>query len=267
MVTTKQQLEEQQRLKDKQLNLQREQTQQSYDLDKKGIGLSEEQLNQSYLLSQSQLKQMSDEKTSQSSKLAQQAYISKKQNERVMPDVLASQGLANTGYVNVRKNQLEQGYQGQYGAIQDDLNAYMSNAKRQKESQDLNFNQNISQINLQKQQYELQYQQRLKAWELDNEAASLDFRQALNRLSASGSGSGGTISQSNVQLINTALSKAIKEGSLDTNSAALAAKGYYDKGYLEKQDYYNTVRGAKQLADAVAQLNARKPVVKNTKGR
>lgn len=259
MATTKQELEEQQRLKEKELAFQREQTQQNYDLDKKGMGLSQEQLNQSYLLSQSQLKALEQEKTSQSSKLAQQAYISKKQAERVTPDVLAAQGLAQTGYVNTRRNQIEQGYQGQYGAIQDDLTSYMQGYNRQRESQDLNYNQNLSQIELQKQQAELSYQQRLKALDLENEAYALDYRQALTRLSSQGSGGGsGTVSQSNVQLINSALTQAIKGGTLDTNSAAQLAKKYYDDGYLDKNDYYTTVRSAKQLADAVAQKNAQK---------
>lgn len=229
-MATKQELDEQQALREQQL------------------AQKNKQLQDAYNLSQSQLEQQKKEKETSSAKLAQQAYISKKQTERVMPDVLAAQGLAQTGYVNTRKNQITQGYEGQYGAIQDDLQSARAAFSRQDASEDLAF------------------QQQSAALDLERQAAALDYRQALNSLSSRSSGRG-TGTQSNVQLINTALSKAIKDGSLDTNSAAMAAKNYYDGGYLDKKDYYNTVRGAKQLANAVAQINAKKSTPKTKKGR
>ena len=271
MATTKQQLEEQQRLKEKQLSLEREQIQQNYDLDSKGVGLSQEQLNQSYLLSQSQLKQMDDEKKSQSSKLAQQAYILKKQTERVLPDVLSASGLANTGYENVRRGQIESSYKSQYGDIRSDLESYLGQTGRQRSQEDMQYNQSLSRLDMQKQQAQLDLQQSLKSLELQRESASLDYRHALQRIqeanaaaAARSGGSGGsgsqysanmTQSQMNAQDISRALAEGIKAGTLNTNTAAKAAQKYYDDGYMENKDYLTTVYGAKQLADAVAQKN------------
>lgn len=276
-MATERELQEQYELEKKKLALNEQQLRESSSLDNKNFALSQDQLSQSYKLATEQLKAMEMEKQSQSTKLAQQAYVSKRQAERVMPDVLSASGLANTGYENVRKGQIESSYKSQYGDIRSDLDAYLRGTGRQKAQEDMQYNQNLSRLELQKQQAQLSLEQNLKSLELQRESASLDYRHALQRIqeanaaaaakarSGGSGGSGGsgsqysanmTQSQMNAQEISRALAEGIKAGSLDTNSAAKVAQQYYNDGYMENKDYLTTVYGAKQLADAVAQKNA-----------
>lgn len=273
-MATERELQEQYELEKKKLALNEQQLRESSSLDNKNFALSQDQLSQSYKLATEQLKAMEMEKQSQSTKLAQQAYVSKRQAERVMPDVLSASGLANTGYENVRKGQIESSYKSQYGDIRSDLDAYLRGTGRQKAQEDMQYNQNLSRLELQKQQAQLSLEQNLKSLELQRESASLDYRHALQRIQeanaaaaakARSGGSGGsgsqysanmTQSQMNAQEISRALAEGIKAGSLDTNSAAKVAQQYYNDGYMENKDYLTTVYGAKQLADAVAQKNA-----------
>ena len=271
-MATERELQEQYELEKKKLALNEQQLRESSSLDNKNFALSQDQLSQSYKLATEQLKAMEMEKESQSTKLAQQAYVSKRQAERVMPDVLSASGLANTGYENIRKGQIESSYKSQYGDIRSDLDAYLRGTGRQKAQEDMQYNQNLSRLELQKQQAQLSLEQNLKSLELQRESASLDYRHALQRIqeanaaaaakARSGGGSGSqynsnmTQSQMNAQDISRALAEGIKAGSLDTNSAAKVAQQYYNDGYMENKDYLTTVYGAKQLADAVAQKNA-----------
>ena len=273
-MATERELQEQYELEKKKLALNEQQLRESSSLDNKNFALSQDQLSQSYKLATEQLKAMEMEKESQSTKLAQQAYVSKRQAERVMPDVLSASGLANTGYENIRKGQIESSYKSQYGDIRSDLDAYLRGTGRQKAQEDMQYNQNLSRLELQKQQAQLSLEQNLKSLELQRESASLDYRHALQRIQeanaaaaakARSGGSGGsgsqynanmTQSQMNAQYISRALAEGIKAGSLDTNSAAKVAQQYYNDGYMENKDYLTTVYGAKQLADAVAQKNA-----------
>ena len=271
-MATEQELREQYELNQKKLALNEQSLRESSDLNNKNFAMSQDQLSQSYKLALDQLKAMEQEKQGQSTKLAQQAYVSKRQAERVMPDVLSASGLANTGYENVRKGQIESSYQSQYGDIRSDLDAYLRGTGRQKAQEDMQYNQSLSRLELQKQQAQLSLEQNLKSLELQRESASLDYRHALQRIqeanaaaaakARSGGGSGSqysanmTQSQMNAQDISRALAEGIKAGSLDTNSAAKVAQQYYNDGYMENKDYLTTVYGAKQLADAVAQKNA-----------
>lgn len=279
-MATERELQEQYELEKKKLALNEQQLRESSSLDNKNFALSQDQLSQSYKLATEQLKAMEMEKESQSTKLAQQAYVSKRQAERVMPDVLSASGLANTGYENVRRGQIESSYKSQYGDIRSDLDAYLRGTGRQKAQEDMQYNQSLSRLELQKQQAQLSLEQNLKSLELQRESASLDYRHALQRIqeanaaaaakanaaaaakARSGGGSGSqynsnmTQSQMNAQAISRALAEGIKAGSLDTNSAAKVAQQYYNDGYMENKDYLTTVYGAKQLADAVAQKNA-----------
>lgn len=273
-MATERELQEQYELEKKKLALNEQQLRESSSLDNKNFALSQDQLSQSYKLATEQLKAMEQEKQGQSTKLAQQAYVSKRQAERVMPDVLSASGLANTGYENIRKGQIESSYKSQYGDIRSDLDAYLRGTGRQKAQEDMQYKQNLSRLELQKQQAQLSLEQNLKSLELQRESASLDYRHALQRIQeanaaaaakARSGGSGGsgsqysanmTQSQMNAQKISRALAEGIKAGSLDTNSAAKVAQQYYNDGYMEDKDYLTTVYGAKQLADAVAQKNA-----------
>jgi len=279
-MATERELQEQYELEKKKLALNEQQLRESSSLDNKNFALSQDQLSQSYKLATEQLKAMEMEKESQSTKLAQQAYVSKRQAERVMPDVLSASGLANTGYENIRKGQIESSYKSQYGDIRSDLDAYLRGTGRQKAQEDMQYNQNLSRLELQKQQAQLSLEQNLKSLELQRESASLDYRHALQRIqeanaaaaakARSGGGSGSqynsnmTQSQMNAQDISRALAEGIKAGSLDTNSAAKVAQQYYNDGYMENKDYLTTVYGAKQLADAVAQKNAQNKTTTKT---
>jgi hypothetical protein len=231
--------------------------------------MSQDQLSQSFKLALDKLKAMEQEKQGQSTKLAQQAYVSKRQAERVMPDVLSASGLANTGYENVRRGQIESSYKSQYGDIRSDLESYLGQTGRQRSQEDMQYNQSLSRLDMQKQQAQLALQQNLRSLELQRESASLDYRYALQKIqeanaaaAARPGGSGSqysanmTQSQMNAQDISRALAEGIKAGTLNTNTAAKVAQKYYDDGYMENKDYLTTVYGAKQLADAVAQKNA-----------
>lgn len=281
-MATERELQEQYELEKKKLALNEQQLRESSSLDNKNFALSQDQLSQSYKLATEQLKAMEQEKQGQSTKLAQQAYVSKRQAERVMPDVLSASGLANTGYENIRKGQIESSYKSQYGDIRSDLDAYLRGTGRQKAQEDMQYKQNLSRLELQKQQAQLSLEQNLKSLELQRESASLDYRHALQRIQeanaaaaakARSGGSGGsgsqysanmTQSQMNAQKISRALAEGIKAGSLDTNSAAKVAQQYYNDGYMEDKDYLTTVYGAKQLADAVAQKNAQNKTTTKT---
>ena len=270
-MATEQELREQYELNQKKLGLTQNQIEQNFQLGQQKIGLSQSQLEQSYRLAQQQLQAQEQEKQQQSTRLAQQAYITKAQSERVLPNVLSAMGVADTGYKNIRKQQIGQAYQGQYGAIQSDLQSAMAQYGRQRSSQDLDYQQGLQGIDFNRQQLQMDYQQQLKSLELQRESASLDYRQALQRLqeqlakssgrSGGGSGGGGsnngnlTQSQLNAQEITRALGTEIKAGKSDTNTAALTVKAYYDDGYLDYQDYLNSTYAVKRTADAVAQKN------------
>jgi hypothetical protein len=268
-MATEKELQEQYELNKKKLALNEQSLRETSDLDNKNFAMSQDQLSQSYKLALDQLKAMEQEKQGQSTKLAQQAYVSKRQAERVMPDVLSASGLANTGYENVRRGQIESSYKSQYGDIRSDLESYLGQTGRQRSQEDMQYNQSLSRLDMQKQQAQLALQQNLRSLELQRESASLDYRYALQKIqeanaaaAARPGGSGSqysanmTQSQMNAQDISRALAEGIKAGTLNTNTAAKVAQKYYDDGYMENKDYLTTVYGAKQLADAVAQKNA-----------
>lgn len=279
-MATEQELREQYELNQKKLGLTQGQIEEGLRLGQAKVGLSQQQLEQSYRLAQQQIQEQELEKQGQSSKLAQQAYISKAQSERVLPNVLSAMGVADTGYRNVRRQQIGQAYKGQQGAIQSDLQSAMANYGRQRSSQSLDYQQNMQGLDFTRQQLQSDYQQQLKSLELQRESASLDYRQALQRLqeqnakSSGGGRSGGsgggsnngnlTQSQLNAQEITRALATELKAGKGDTNTAALTVKAYYDDGYLDNQDYLNSTYAVKRTADAVAQLKAKNSTVKPT---
>ena len=144
------------------------------------LALKEKQLNDSYNLSQAQLAEQQKEKELSSAKLAQQAYLTKEQTNRLMPNVLSAQGLANTGYVNTKNVQISEGYKKNYNAIQDDLTSARAEFARRDASEDL------------------AYQQSKDALELERQAYALDYRQALSRLSSTGGSYGNNNNTANI---------------------------------------------------------------------
>lgn len=192
-MATRQELDEQKALQDQQL------------------ALRDKQLRDSYNLSQAQLAEQQKEKELSSAKLAQQAYLTKEQTNRLMPNVLSAQGLAKTGYVNTKNLQISEGYKKNYNAIQDDLASAKAEFARRDASEDL------------------AYQQAKDALELDRQAYALDYRQALSKLSSQSSGGG--ISNNNFNLIYQGGAKNI-EGNMSPNDISAFTQGFMDQGYI-----------------------------------
>lgn len=184
------------------------------ELEKKRLNLSQQQIEEAYNLSKKQIDEIESETKAKAGKLAQQTYITKQQTEKVLPNLLSAQGLANTGYENVRKGQIQSAYQGQQGEIQSDLQS------------------NIAGLNRQRANEELRRKQQLDALALQREAAALDYANSLQSLrSKLSSGSGGSYSNSNVQLINQFGSLDIENG-MTPDQIEAYTKQYLDEGYI-----------------------------------
>jgi hypothetical protein len=243
-MATEQELREQYELNQKKLGLTQGQIEEGLRLGQAKVGLSQQQLEQSYRLAQQQIQEQELEKQGQSSKLAQQAYISKAQNERVLPNVLSAMGVADTGYRNVRRQQIGQAYQGQQGAIHSDLQSAMANYGRQRSSQSLDYQQNLQGLDFTRQQLQSDYQQQLKSLELQRESASLDYRQALQRLqeqnakSSGGGGNGGgsTSGSYNNSLLIYQYGAGGVENGMSPSEIGAYTKQYLDDGYINQAD-------------------------------
>lgn len=190
------------------------------ELEKKRLNLSQQQIEEAYNLSKKQIDEIESETKAKAGKLAQQTYITKQQTEKVLPNILSAQGLANTGYENVRKGQIQSSYQGQQGEIQSDLQS------------------NIAGLNRQRANEELRRKQQLDALALQREAAALDYANSLQSLrsksSGGGSGSGSTSSE-NFKLINQFISSDIENG-LSPDQVGSLTKQYLDEGYITQAE-------------------------------
>lgn len=189
-----------------------QQLREQYELDQKKLNLSQQQIEEAYNLSKKQIDEIESETKAKAGKLAQQTYITKQQTERVLPNILSAQGLANTGYENVRKGQIKSAYQGQQGEIQSDLQS------------------NIAGLNRQRANEELRRKQQLDALALQREAAALDYANSLQSLRSKSSGGSG-YSNSNVQLINQFGSLDIENGMTPDQIEAYTQQ-YLDEGYI-----------------------------------
>ena len=190
------------------------------ELTKKKLDLNEKQLRDSYLLAQSQLGEKETETKNTATKLAQQAYITKQQTERVNPNILSAMGLAQTGYENVKRQRTQQTYQGQVGEVESNLQSSMAEFNRARQSQ------------------ELSYQQNLQALALERESASLDYQQALARLKESQksySGGNAFYNTNNNGLIYQYGAGAV-ESNMSPNDIGSYVQQYVDKGYMSAKD-------------------------------
>lgn len=179
------------------------------ELEKKRLNLSQQQIEEAYNLSKKQIDEIESETKAKAGKLAQQTYITKQQTERVLPNILSSQGLANTGYENVRKGQIQSNYQGQQSEIQSDLQS------------------NISSLNRQRANEELRRKQQLDALALQREAAALDYANSLQSLRSK--------SSENFKLINQFISSDIENG-LSPDQVGSLTKQYLDEGYITQAE-------------------------------
>ena len=190
-----------------------------YALEQKKFNLSQQQIEEAYNLSKKQFDEIEGETKAKAGKLAQQTYITKQQTEKVLPNLLSAQGLSNTGYENVRQQQIQTAYQGQQGEIKSDLDS------------------SISALNRQRANEELRRKQQLDALALQREAAALDYANSLQSLrskSSSGSGSGSTSSE-NFKLINQFISSDIENG-LSPDQVGSLTKQYLDEGYITQAE-------------------------------
>lgn len=120
--------------------------------------LQASQATQSNDLAMRQLTEQETERKGQTERLAQQAYIARKQSERVLPNVMGAMGTTGTGYENVAKQGIETNYENQYSSYMNELNLALASIKRAREGQSLNFNQSMESINLNKAQTYDDYQ-------------------------------------------------------------------------------------------------------------
>jgi hypothetical protein len=90
---------------------------------------------------------LSSEAKLSAEKMAREAYAGKMQQSRVMGAQMAQSGLANTGYQGLASQKLNRGYQQQQGGIMSDLASRQGALQRQKDSVNLNYNQNLADIN------------------------------------------------------------------------------------------------------------------------
>lgn len=116
------------------------------------------QLDQSYQLALSQLSEQEKEEESQTGRLAQQSYIAKKQAEKVLPNQLEMMGVANTGYENVARENIQNQFNNSYEQYMYNLGLAKAAIKRARESQTMNYNQNKASIQLNQQQAYDDYQ-------------------------------------------------------------------------------------------------------------
>ena len=120
--------------------------------------LQANQAKQSNELAMRQLTEQEAERKGQTERLAQQAYIARKQSERVLPNVLGAMGASGTGYENVAKQNIETSYENQYSAYMNELNLALASIKRAREGQSLNYAQSMESLNLNKSQAYDDYQ-------------------------------------------------------------------------------------------------------------
>lgn len=128
-----------------------QQTQAQYNLQ---LG----QLDQSYQLALSQLAEQEKEEESQTGRLAQQSYIEREKAKKVLPNQLGMMGVANTGYENVARENIQNQFNNSYEQYMYNLGLAKAAIKRARDSQTMNYNQNKASIQLNQQQAYDDYQ-------------------------------------------------------------------------------------------------------------
>lgn len=138
--------------------------------------LQASQATQSNDLAMRQLTEQETERKGQTERLAQQAYIARKQSERVLPNVMGAMGTTGTGYENVAKQGIETNYENQYSSYMNELNLALASIKRARDAQKLGYNQSMEGINLNKVQAQQDYQYNVQQ---ANQRADEQYQNAL----------------------------------------------------------------------------------------
>lgn len=146
-----------------------EQAQAQYDLQAR-------QTTQSNELALNQLSEQETERKGQTERLAQQAYIARKQSERVLPNVMGAMGTTGTGYENVARQGIETNYENQYSSYMNELNLALASIKRARDSQKMGYAQSMEGIGLNKAQAQQDYQYNVQQANL---RADEQYRNAL----------------------------------------------------------------------------------------
>lgn len=110
------------------------------------------QLDQSYQLALSQLAEQEKEEESQTGRLAQQSYIEREKAKKVLPNQLGMMGVANTGYENIARENIQNQFNNSYEQYMYNLGLAKAAIKRARDSQTMNYNQNKASIQLNQQQ-------------------------------------------------------------------------------------------------------------------
>lgn len=187
-----------------------QQTQAQYNLQ---LG----QLDQSYQLALSQLSEQEKEEESQTGRLAQQSYIEREKAKKVLPNQLGMMGVANTGYENVARENIQNQFNNSYEQYMYNLGLAKAAIKRARDSQTMNYNQNKASIQLNQQQAYDDYQ--------------YSKQQAYIKQSQSNSSSVGS---KNKPTIDTVIKNALSYGSADRSVDYL--KSMVDQKVISREE-------------------------------
>ena len=136
--------------------------------------MNQKQLDESYQFALRQLQEQEAEEKGGASRLGQQAYISRMQAERVNPNILSAQGLANTGYKEVEKEKISTDYRSKYEDILYNYNQALNRIKTSKAGQQMDYSQR-------KASSELEFKQNKQSIDLARQQAYEDYLASLKK--------------------------------------------------------------------------------------
>lgn len=146
---------------------------QSGQLDE-SYGMNQKQLDESYQFALRQLQEQENEEGQGASRLGQQAYIARMQSERVNPNILSAQGLANTGYKEVAKEKISTDYRSKYEDILYNYTQALNRIKTNKAGQTMDYSQR-------KASSELDFKQNKQSIDLARQQAYEDYLASLKK--------------------------------------------------------------------------------------
>lgn len=161
---------------------QRKQLEATYGLNSEEYNIQLRQLTDDYNLSKSQLDQQLAEQEGATTKEAQQAYIQKMQSQRVAKNILASQGLGQTGYEWLTGRKREEAYQGTVGSIMQNYQNALNQINRTRQAQQQAFAQNQENVGMAQRQSALGYQQNLENISMAQQKAQADYQAGLKSI-------------------------------------------------------------------------------------
>lgn len=129
--------------------------------------LQKDQLRRAYELALGQYGEQEGESRASAESLGRQAYRAKMGTERTSENVSAGAGLQGSGYEQLAQQKTQETYQGQYEGIMADYQNALNAIRRSRESEKLQYEQNLQNIDLgiteENQNYALQSQETVKS--------------------------------------------------------------------------------------------------------